>query len=358
MKQVDNQPIRAYLALALAGVILYLAYLVFIPFFVPLFWGAVLGMLFYPLYHRLNRRLRGRSALSAGLLTVAVLFVVLIPALALGFQLLREAIELFEKVRQPLGSGMALFSPDSAAYRYLGPLISRLGFTSSDIHQAATFIVQGVGGFILTLASSAISNFVGLVVDVLLTLVALFFAFKDGPAFVKWLKRLIPLPLDEVEELFLKLRQVVRASVFSTFTVAAAQGLTGGLAFWGLGLSKPLLWGVLMGVGSLIPIIGSPVVWIPAAIYLAIIGEWLKAGLLLAAGTFIVGTIDNILRPLLIHGRVQISNFSLFFGILGGVYLTGFTGLLFGPVLISLLLTVLRIYEERHAHPKAGREPV
>jgi predicted PurR-regulated permease PerM len=192
-----------------------------------------------------------------------------------------------------------------------------------------------------------IGNLVGMIINILLTVVALYYAFKDGPAFLERFKRLMPLPGHEMDQVLARLGDVIQASVFSTFAVAAMQGVAGGLLFWVLGLPSPLLWGTVMGFASLIPVAGPPVVWVPAAIYLAAIGDWGRAVALIVAGAAIVGTLDNLVRPWLIHGRVHIHNFYLFFGILGGVYLMGFTGILLGPILVSLSLTVLRIYEER-----------
>jgi len=354
MDQDYNHPMRLYVAVALGVLVLYLTYLIFVPFFVPLFWGAVLGLLFYPLYAAVSRRLRHRG-ISAFLMTIGVLLVVLLPALAIAFYFALEMAEFFRQAQAYLGGGAALFDPNSAVGRHLSAITQQLGLTSQDLHGAAAFALQNVGGFLVGLGTGLIGNLVSLIINILLTLVALYFAFKDGPAFVAHIETLIPLPRPEVQRITRRLADVVQASVFSTFIVAAAQGITGGLAFWVLDLSGALLWGVVMGVVSLIPIAGAPVIWVPTAIYLAATGDWGRAATLAAIGTFIIGTIDNLLRPVLIHGRVPIHNFYLFFGVLGGVLLLGFTGFLFGPIMVSLTLTVIRIYEERRDQIAAAR---
>ncbi len=351
-----DHPMIAYLAVALGVAVLYVTYLLFVPFFVPLFWGAVLAVLCYPVYRRVERRLGGRKMLSATLMTFAVLFAVLIPGLAIAFYFALEAADFFQRAQAFLGRQAAFFEPNSFLANYVMPVASRLGLSSQDIHSAAAFLVQWIGGFLVGLGTGLIGNLVSLIINVLLTLVALYFAFKDGPAFTERLKGLLPVPRQEAEELVVRLRDVVQASVFSTFTVAAAQGLAGGLAFWVLGLSEALFWGVVMGVVSLIPVAGAPVVWVPASFYLAWTGDWERAGALFAVGVFVIGTIDNLLRPALIHGRIRIHNFYLFFAILGGVYLMGFTGFLFGPIMVSLALTVLKTYEE-HRDARAKGQP-
>lgn len=351
MQGTNNNPKLAYLTIALALVVLYLAYRIFAPFFVPLFWGAVLGLLFHPIYRRLSTLLGGRASLASALLTVAVLVLVLLPSLALSVQVIAEAIELFQAARQALLGKDALFGPESVLTRYGLPIVRRLGLSSQELHQAANFALQRVGGLLVELGSGIIGNLVGMVVNILLTVVALYYAFKDGPLFLARLKGLLPLPNHEVEGIMERLGEVVHASVFSTFAVAIAQGVAGGLVFLVLGLPKPLLWGVVMGAASIIPLAGPPVVWVPAAIYLAFVGDYARAAALVIAGAAIVGTLDNLLRPYLIHGRIHIHNFYLFFGILGGIYVMGFTGILLGPILVSLSLTVLRIYEERRGAP-------
>lgn len=358
-KAYDQHPVRVWPAAALAAVILYLAYLLFVPFFVPLFWGAVLGALFYPLYRRLLRALRGRAMPSAGLMTLAVLALVLLPAIWLGFVLVSEAIDLFGWLRAVVARQPEVFSPESITGRYVLPFMHRLGLTQEDVRQAASMAAQAAGSFLVSAGSKVIGNVVVLIVDIFLTLVALYYAFKDGPLFLERLVELVPLPREEARAIAARLGEVLKASVFSTFAVAIAQGAAGGVCIWIIGLSKPLLWGVGITLASLVPVAGAPLVWVPAVLYLLATGDYGQAIGLTAAGVVVIGTIDNFLRPVLIHGRVHIHNFYLFFGILGGVYLMGFTGFLLGPILVSLALAVLRIYEERRNQtvPSPASEP-
>jgi len=337
-----------YVAAILAAAILYLVYLIFVPFFVPIFWGGVLALLFHPLYWRLEKRLGGRKTFSAALATVGILVVVLLPTLGLLTAVVQEGAAIVSRVSDLGITGESVFDPRSTVGSYVVPVLQNLGISPQQVREVVNASLQGIGGFLVRLGSGLVGNVVGLIINLTLTLVALYYCLKDGPQFLEQAKRLVPLPRPETEQVFDRISDVIRASVVSTFIVAAAQGTAGGLAFLALGLPKPLLWGFVMGALSMIPIAGAFLVWIPAAIYLFFTGAYIKGAILVAFGSVVVSSIDNFLRPYLIHGRVHINNFWLFFGILGGLYVFGFTGLLLGPILVSLAYAVMRIYHERN----------
>jgi len=346
MEKADNQPMRAYLAVALAVAILYLAYRIYAPFFIPLFWGAVLGVLFYPIYRRLDRLLRHHSMLSSLLLTIAVFFLVLIPALAIAFELVTQAIDIFQEAQKALG-GAGIFDPQSVTGRYVWPVAKRLGITPEELRQALSFTVQKVGSFVLRLGPLVIGNVVQIFVNILLTLVALYYAFRGGPVFLDRIEELMPLPRPEVKDIVTRLHRVVSAGILSTFVIAVAQAVAAGLLFWALGLPRPLLWALAAGLASMVPAVGAAIIWTAAVIYLLAVGDYGRAAVLAALGVVVVVSIDHFLRPLIVHERVRIHNFYLFFGILGGIYLVGLTGVLLGPIVVALSLEVLKIYKER-----------
>ncbi|MFH0809645.1 MAG: AI-2E family transporter [Pseudomonadota bacterium] len=338
---------RRLLPLALAALVFYIVFLLFVPFFVPLFWGAVLAVIFHPVYRRLNRLLGHRGTLSALLLAAAILVLVLLPALTLLYELVSRTIDYIQKAQAALAGQEAFSSPQSFVNVYVWPYAGRLGLTPHDVRQAVTFGLRTVADFAMALGSSLAGNLLGLLLNIFFTLVTLYYALKDGPQFVAHLIDLSPLPREETEGTLRRLREVMHASVLSTIVVAALQGAAGGFFFWVLGLPDALFWGVVMGTLSLIPILGAFVVWIPAAIYLAVIGDYFRAAALTAAGAIVINAIDNFARPYLIQGRVGINNFYLIFGIVGGIFLFGFTGLLAGPLVVSLVFIVFEVYEKR-----------
>ncbi|MFH0809644.1 MAG: AI-2E family transporter [Pseudomonadota bacterium] len=347
---VNTYRVSDYIAVALAALILYLAYLIFIPFFVPVFWGGVLGALFHPVYARLNRRLGHRAGLSSMLLTSAVFLLVLIPALAMVFEIVREALELYQQARQAFGE------PDGATAQsflnsYVLPLAKSLGFTPTEVNEAVAYAVQRLGGLVVQLGPLVVGNLAVLGFQVFFTLVTLYYAFTDGPHFLERLKTLLPLPPAGSDRVAAELRQVISAALLSLLVVAVGQSLAAGLVFWALGLPLPLLWALAAGLASFIPALGAPLAWIPMGIYLLMTGDYFRAGVLAVAGAILIPVIDNVMRPLIVHGRVHINNFYVFFAMLGGVYLVGLSGLVFGPLMVALSFEVLKIYRERRGAP-------
>lgn len=349
-------PARSFLAAALVALILYLAYLIFEPFFVPLFWGAVLGALFRPLYRRLDSRLGHRGMLSAALLTAGVFFLVLIPALGLAFELVSQAIDLYGQFQTAVGGGVDIYSPHSLVGRYLWPLAEHLGVSREQVAGALSYAIQQIGGFLVRLGPALVGNVVHLMLFVSFTLVALYYTFRDGPYFLRRLIDLSPLPREHSEAIASRLYHVVVAGILSTFVVAVSQAVAAGLVFWALGLPRPLLWAVATLAASMVPVVGAPLTWVPAGLYLLAGGDYVRTAVLALVGTILIMAIDNLLRPLVVSSRVQIHSFYMFFGILGGVYFMGLTGLLLGPVVVALLLEVVRLYEERFGEAPGGAD--
>jgi predicted PurR-regulated permease PerM len=156
-----------------------------------------------------------------------------------------------------------------------------------------------------------------------------------------------PLTDDETAHVFDRVSDTIYGVVFGTIITAVVQGTLGGLMFWLLGLPNPLFWGVMMGLLSIVPMLGAFVIWIPAAIYLALTGEWGKALILAAYGTVVIGGIDNILHPVLAGGRLQLHTVPTFIAIVGGLALFGASGLILGPMIMTITITLLQIWRAR-----------
>ncbi len=156
-----------------------------------------------------------------------------------------------------------------------------------------------------------------------------------------------PLSQAEINRLFGRVADTVYATVYGTLTVSAVQGLLGGLMFWWLGLPAPLFWGVVMALLAAVPVVGAFVVWIPAALFLALEGSWGKALILTAWGGLVVGTIDNLLRPILVGKRLKLHTILAFISVVGGLILFGPSGLILGPVGLTVTTELLEIWRHR-----------
>ena len=181
------------------------------------------------------------------------------------------------------------------------------------------------------------------------TLFALFFLLRDGRAMGRQIRNLLPLPERERDTLVVETRDLVIASVGVGLLVAAAQGVMGGVAFWLLGIRAPVVWGVVMAICSLIPVVGAALVWVPTALWLLLSGAIGRGVILIVVGVLGISMADNILRPLLLSGRSSASGLVIFLGLLGGVSAFGFIGLVVGPIILVTAGSLLKVFTQRDA---------
>jgi predicted PurR-regulated permease PerM len=175
-------------------------------------------------------------------------------------------------------------------------------------------------------------------------LFSLFFLLRDGEILGQQVRELLPLPDRERERLMSETRDLVIASVGAALLVAAAQGAIGGIAFWLLGVAAPVIWGVVMAMCALIPVVGAALVWVPTALWLLFSGEVTRGIILALVGVLGISMADNILRPLLLAGRTSASGLVVFLGILGGAAAFGFIGLVLGPIILVTAGSLLRVF--------------
>lgn len=339
--------------IVLAGLLTYLVYLVFAPFLVPLVWAVVLAVIFRPVHARIERWL-ARPSLAALTSLVLLTLVLIVPVLLVAGALANQAIDgaqwLLEQQRQgrrPLLDWLAGL-PLEPLVRWL-PVSITMDDVSNTILDAARKGARSLADH----AGAAVRNVAVSFFSLFVTLLATFYLFRDGRALLAQLRDVLPLDEAYREQLFSIAHNVLYASVLSSLVVAAVQGGLGGLAFWALGLTAPVLWGVVMALLSLLPLLGAWMVWVPAAAVLAAGGQWVKALVLLVVGSLVIGTADNLLRPLLISGRAQLNGLLVFISVLGGVNVFGLVGIVLGPVLVALGVAVV----QAHAEVRKARSP-
>jgi predicted PurR-regulated permease PerM len=187
---------------------------------------------------------------------------------------------------------------------------------------------------------------------VLISLFVLFYLYRDEERAVAALTRFSPLTRSETNRLLRRLNDTIHATIFGTAVVAIIQGTLGGLIFWAVGLPGAVLWGTVMALLAIVPYLGAFVVWAPAAVILAAEGQWGKSLILIAWGTIVIGLIDNLIYPILVGNRMRLHTVVAFFAIVGGIVLFGASGLVLGPVLVSLTTFLLETWRRRTA---AGR---
>ena len=315
-------------------------------FLLPLFWAVVLAVLFTPLFGVYQRRMRGHATAAALLTLLTVLVAVVAPLVALATLVTNEAADLYGQV----ASGEIDLTEPVATVERLVPWATQraeeLGVDLEGIRDrvasSALAVSQEVASRLLAFGQQALTFTLLLAV----TLYLLFFFVRDGDALQAMLIRALPLGDPREKRLLTKFAAVTRATVKGTFLIAMIQGAIGGVAFAVLGLGSPVLWGVLMAVLSLLPAIGGALVWAPAALYLLATGAWVKALILAGVGAGIMGTVDNALRPILVGRDAGMPDYMILLSTLGGLGTFGFSGLVVGPVVAGLFLTVWEIFTE------------
>lgn len=330
---------RLVVLLALGGGALVLLVLLLFPFLPALVTSAVLATLCYPAHRRLLRAIR-QEDLAAFVTTTAVFFLVLLPTVGLS-------LILIDQVRQGVewlgGVAESLLAPGGLVTRGLDYLSGYLGVEAEEITRRVTEEMSGLVGLLARRTFTFLSGLGGWLLQAGAALFTLFYFLRDAEGLMGTVKWLIPLDPETTEGLVEKTRDVIFATVFGNVAVAVVQGTLGGLAFWILGLPASALWGTVMGVVSLLPVVGPALVWIPAVLILLAGGEILRGLVLLAIGGGVISTVDNYLRAVLIGGRAHLHSLLVFFSVLAGLFAFGAIGIFVGPVLFVIALSLLEI---------------
>jgi predicted PurR-regulated permease PerM len=318
----------------------YLAYQVLSPFLSPLGWAAVFAMMFHSVHVELSGRIGpNRSALVTTLLA-AVLIVA--PAVLLVSVLAREVPQVISYVQQA-----SLSAPEQIERLWL-MVRNRVPFSLPEDPTALLREgVQRMLGFLAPAAGGVVADVLATLGSLFVMLFALFFMLRDGQALGRQVRDLLPLPERERERLMTDTKDLVVASVGAGLAVAAAQGLIAGVALWLLGFNGPVMWGVATAFCSLVPVVGSALVFVPATLWLFLSGEVGRAMILAIVAAFGVGMIDNVLRPLILSGRTSASGLVVFLGLLGGVSAFGFIGLVLGPIILVTAGSLLAAFTRR-----------
>ncbi len=325
------------------GIALYLCWLMVEPFVGVLSWAAVLVIVFYPLHRRLVER-TGRPSLSALVSCLVVIVVILAPLTFITLALLRE----FSGAAQNLQTYVTtLLDPNSPT---TGRIWSWLGqYVDIEQLRSGEFLrerLQSLSGNIARSTVGVVGGVVGAVVQIVFIIFTMYYLFRDGGRIARGLPDVLPLEREQSDIIIARTNDVIGASVYGVLVIATIQGVLGGLAFSLLGLPSALVWGVVMIFLSMIPVAGAFVVWVPAAIFLAATGHWIRALILVAVGVFVIGMVDNFLRPKLVGERTKLHELLIFFSVLGGLQVFGVLGLVLGPVVLAVTLALLDVIRQ------------
>jgi predicted PurR-regulated permease PerM len=333
------------------GALLLLIYLVFRivePFLEPLAWSGVLAIFFYPVHERILRRLRPNSAALVSTLGVTLLLIV--PALVVLVYTARQALDATARLQATLMDPEKALPTHALAWiRHQLPQAWQSTDFSEPLRQGA----ERIATFMASRLAGLVRNLFNFVVDLFIVIFALFFMFRDGEEIVRGANHLLPFDEAIQEEMLRESRDLVFASVAVALVIAVLQGALGGLAFTVGGISSPIFWAVLIAFFSLVPVVGSALIWVPGALFLAFGGHWGKAIAVLVICGGVAGLADNIVRPLLLRNRTHLNELLLFLGVLGGLEVFGLLGLVIGPMIVAAAMGVFRVYVE-HRHTQGA----
>lgn len=333
---------------------MFLAYMVFSPFLTPIILAAVLAAIFYPLFTRISEKLGDRDVVAAVIVLFIVIFCVFLPTVFFLTGLVSQGAtsisELNNWIRSPEFGELLAKARLEPVIAWLHERMPYLDLESIDFQAGLVQFSRNVGQTLISMGTSILGNAVAVFMDFLIMLFILFFLLKDGRRIIAYIKYLSPLHDDQEDIIINSLRNVSRAVLVGGLMVALLQGIAGGVGLSFVGIPS-LFWGTMMGFASLIPVVGTGLVWVPAAGYLLLLSKW-KAALFLTLWCGLgVTSIDTFLRPYFMKEAAGMPLLYIFLSVIGGIQVFGPAGLLYGPLILSFAMVMLRIYGEEFSDP-------
>lgn len=331
----------------------YLSYQILKPFLSPIAWAIVLSLVFYPVYAFMLRYIKWRSV--ASIITLVLILVIIIgPFSYLSFLLVKELRSISDYVEEGRIEAMqhALQHPTIKAI--IDKLTSLFDITEAEIDKAIVDSISKLGKELMSRITKGVGDIVAVAVNFIFMAFSIFFILKDGTEFLNRIRNYMPFSEEQKDRLTTQIRDIIISTVYGGVVVAIVQGIIGGLAFYILGIPSPVVWGLAISIASFIPLLGAFAVWGPAVVYLFLQGAALKGIALAIIGIFGISLIDNILKPIIIGGRTKMPILAIFFSVLGGIKLFGLIGLVMGPLVLAIFVSLVEIFRniESHSCPK------
>lgn len=341
---IAQERLGTMLFYAIVIALAYFTYRIIEPVLVPLVWAAILVVVTHDVAVRTKRRWGAtRGALAA---TFGVTLILIIPALAMGYEFVQQGIQVFHAISNASSSGRLdwvnhVWQRIQDRFSSMGP-IDLAATLRRYAAEAATYIAGKLGTI---LAHTAAFCF-----DLFVTLIATFYLFRDGEDMLARLRDVLPFLPGQRERMLTETRQLIFASVISSGLGALVNGVLIGTMFAACGVGSPIFWGVVTAFGSFVPVIGSAVVWVPASFVLMGEGHILRGVLLFILCLVIVTIVDYWFRPWLISGHGEMGGLTVFIGVVGGILFFGLIGIVLGPIILALTASLLDLYTAGSGH--------
>ncbi len=338
--------------MVLAAGILALGLAVFSPFISPLLWAGVLCYALYPLYTRLVRVTGGRRTSSALVMCLLLTVGIIVPLVYLSLLVAEDMTETYRTMVASLREGERPLFEGWRNYPFLAALADALEnlerLTGTDLRTSLAENLADLGKVLVGQVTRLVTHALYALVQLGMILLCAFYFFRDGDALVNWLRVTSPIAPERQRLLGRRFDEVVKGAVYGNTVIALLEGVIGGLAFWVVGLPSAVLWGAVMAVFAYLPLVGAGLIWVPAAVYLFWQGAYIKVAVLIGAGA-VLAVMDYLIRTIVVGGRSRLHTLLVFFSVLGGLQVFGLVGIVAGPLVVAVGITLVETYRTETA---------
>jgi predicted PurR-regulated permease PerM len=325
---------RHILILGVLVALLLMSYKIIAQFIPSLFIAAILAIIFYPIFNKINSKIK-RRGISAGLTMILIFILITIPLLFMTGPIIRETSALQQSI--------ASFDFDGVSNT-----IQKLTHIEVNLGLYVKDYTSKLSGFLINATSNIFLSIMRGFLQIFVIAFTMFYLLMQGPKVLKHLKKILPLAKESKNRLFKDVQNTTNGIIFGLVLSGIAQGIAGSIGLWLAGVPNAIFWGIMITILAILPAIGASVIWVPASIYLLSINRIIPAVLLFLYGFFLINTIENVLKPKWIGKKAKIHPVVILLGLLGGLSLFGFAGILIGPLVLSLVVVTYRVLDEKH----------
>jgi predicted PurR-regulated permease PerM len=336
---------RFYLFALITLILLFgfLSYEIIKPFLSPITWAIVLSIIFYPLYISAVKLLKWKTVASLITLSI-ILLMILGPFSYLAYLFVTEVKSLAGTMETEQFESLNNLLQHPTVRTIIDKVLSVSNLTEEQLNETISNSIAGFGKELVNRITKSMANILTISLDFIFMSFSIFFFLRDGPEFLKKVLNYIPFSEEQKNRLVRLVRDIIISTIYGGIVVSIAQGTMAGIAFFLLGISTPVVWGLATSIASFVPLLGAAGIWVPMTIYLFIGNEISKGIILAIVGIFGISLIDNILKPIIIGGRTKMPILVIFFSILGGIKWFGLIGLVIGPLVLALFVSLIEIF--------------
>ena len=329
---------------ALAFVTILFLYIL-MPFFFPIFWAAVFASIFKPLYRKLNGRFN-RPSLSATMVILTIALIIILPGSIVGSLLFTESVRIYDSLDATDSSNIEKSITGITSAIKHNTYLAKLNINEKVLTEKIAEIARSISSYILVNLKDLTQNTILFAVQFAVMLYTLFFFIRDGDKFLGMVMRVLTFGENRERILYERFVTTAKSTLKVTLIIGGLQGLLGGIIFFITGVEGALIWGLMMVLMAIVPVVGCSIIWAPAGVIMLLMGHIWEGSLILAFGVLVISMVDNFLRPVLLGRDVQMHPLLIFLSTLGGISLFGFSGFVIGPIISSLLLAIWEMYDQ------------